>query len=204
MNATLKKFWRTTTENAIWIFYTINALFSVSDVVLLYMTTITIIGVILYYANALITLSLEPNMRHTRDSWQIILDRLWRITEANGLRLTMSISAIFYLEGQLFTNALIMTLISFILFYTYAYETMPYLPAHAVSKPQFNWGTFLRTLWSITELNVLIIVGALSLFLFVNDKTLPYTATAIGIGMVLFYRDEYRAYHMYLTTDSKE
>lgn len=194
MNNSFKKIWRGTTENAIWIFYAINTLFTVTDHILFYMTIITVVGIILYYVNAFLTMDASTIVPTARDPFGLILRKLWLITEANGVWLACGISAVFYLEGQLFIYSLIMTLLSFVLFYTYAYSTTEYVPIDFASLPPFAVRTFIKNLWAITENNILTIAATLSLLLFVTGQAFVQTAIIVGIGSLLFYINAYRAY----------
>lgn len=194
MKNSFKTIWRSTTENAIWIFYAINTLFTVTDVILFYMTIITVVGMILYYVNAFLTLDDSADTPQERDALGLVLRKLWRITEANGIWLACGISAVFYLEGQLFIYSLIMTCFSFGLFYMYAYNTIEYAPIDVASIPPFSWRTFGKNLWTITEANILTVASTFSLLLFVTGQALVQTAIIVGIGFLLFYVDAYRAY----------
>jgi hypothetical protein len=101
---------------------------------------------------------------------------------------------VFYLEGMLFIYSLIMTLLSFVLFYTYAYETTEYVPIDYASLPPFTWRTFGKNLWAITENNILTIAATISLLLFVTGEAFVQTAIIVVVGTILFYVNAYRAY----------
>jgi hypothetical protein len=194
ISSTVKKIWRSTTENAIWIFYAINTLFSVTGTALLYMTIITVVGMIIYYANAFMTLDDAVYTKSEPDSWGLFARKIWRITVANGIWLACGISVIYYLTGPLLQYSLIMTILGFGLFYMYAYETLEYVEIDYSSLPVVSWHIFGQRLWEITEANILTIGGSLSLLLYVTNKALIQTTIFVSIGMVLFYMDAYRAY----------
>lgn len=194
MNNSFKKIWQSTTENAIWIFYAINTLFTVTDNILFYMTIITVVGIILYYVNTFSTMDASAPEPTARDPLGLLLRKLWLITEANGVWLACGISAVFYLEGQLFIYSLIMTLLSFVLFYIHAYSTTEYVPIDFASLPPFTLRTFGENLRAITENNILMIASTLSLLLYVTGQAFVQTAIIVGIGSILFYVNAYRAY----------
>jgi hypothetical protein len=189
----LSRIWRSTTENAIWIFYAINTLFTVTDTILLYMTIITVVGMILYYVNAFITLedTSADEAGAQRIDWLLFLRKIWRITEANGIWLACGVSAIFYLEGMLFIYSTIMTIIGFGLFYIYAYQTTE-LYDPATMQLRHDMRTIAQNLWKITEANILTVAGTISLLLFVTGSALVSTSVFVGIGFVMFYIDAYR------------
>lgn len=193
MPNSFRKIWRSTTENAIWIFYAINTLFTVTDHILFYMTIITVVGMFLYYVNAFLTGEASSDTT-PRDSFAVVTHKLWRITEANSVWLACGISAVFYLEGQIFIYSLILTLLSFVLFYTHAYSTTEYAPINFASLPKFTWRSFGKNLWAITESNILTVAGTLSLLLFVTGQAFVHTAIIVFVGFILFYIDGYRAY----------
>jgi hypothetical protein len=189
----LSRIWRSTTENAIWIFYAINTLFTVTDTILLYMTIITVVGMILYYVNAFITLedTSADEAGAQRIDWLLFLRKIWRITEANGIWLACGVSAIFYLEGMLFIYSTIMTILGFGLFYIYAYQTTE-LYDPATMQLRHDSRTIAQNLWKITEANILTVAGTISLLLFVTGSALVSTSVFVGIGFVMFYIDAYR------------
>lgn len=159
------------------------------------MTIITFIGITLYYLNAILRHEPRTHTMPTRNSWRVMMHKLWYITQANGIYLAIGISAVFYLEGRLFINAVIMTIVGFSLFYIYAYETTPNPPYPQSDNSPFTWRTFLRSFWSITETNILFVAGAVSLLLYVTGKPLLYTAVCLAIGFVMFYRDAFATYY---------
>lgn len=193
MNASINKLWWSTTKNAIWIFYAVNMLFSVSDIMLLYLTILTGVGMAMYYINAFSTLDAVASDTQVRDSWGLFARKVWDITQANGLWLACGISAIFYLEGRLFIYSSIMTTLGFGLFYVYAYKTSTYTPLQREHVPPFSWGTFAKRLWRITEANILSIASTISLLLYVSGYALIQTAIFVSIGLILFYMHAYRS-----------
>lgn len=194
MQSPYQRIWRSTTENAIWICYAINTLFSLNGTMLWNVTTLTVIGIVLYYVHGMQRREPVNDVKPARDTWRMVAQKLWHITQANGIYLAIGISAIFYLEGRLFVNAVIMTIIGYTLFYIYAYDTIQSLPQSQSETLPFAWRPFLRNFWSITEANILFLAGALSLLLYVTGKPLFYTALYLGIGFIMFYRDALATY----------
>jgi len=212
MIRSFKQIWQRTTENAIWICYAIAMIFSMSGNEQLYMSLITVGGLLLYYYDAITSPSTpsEPFDTDTSDvptnraSFGLVVRKLWRITEANGIWLAMGISAIYYLEGPLFIYTTIMTIIGFGLFYVYAYQTLEYVPIDFSALPAFSWRTFAKNMWNITESNILTIASSLSLMLYVAGKALVLTTIFVSIGFVLFYIDAYRVYLLPTDDESPE
>lgn len=189
----LSTIWRSTTENAIWIFYAINTLFTVTDTILMYTTIITVVGMILYYVNAFLTMeeTASDEERAQGIDWLLFVRKIWRITEANGIWLACGVSAIFYLEGMLFIYSTIMTILGFGLFYIYAYQTTE-LYDPATMQLHHDMRTIAKNLWKITEANILTVAGTISLLLYVTGSALVSTSIFVGLGFVLFYVDAYR------------
>lgn len=186
--------WKSTGEHAIWIFYAINALLTVSDTTLLYLTILTALAIIVYYVNSLVikyatidALSSAP--------WQIDWHLVWRkivhITEANSIVFACGIAALSYLEDDLFVYSTILTSLGFTLHYIYSYTTVE--PHATPDTFPHSMATVLTNVWKITEQNILTVVGTASLLLYVTGQDLIETAVILGIGFVLFYIDQYKA-----------
>lgn len=186
--------WKSTGEHAIWIFYAINALLTVSDTTLLYLTIITALAIIIYYVNSLFvryrTSDIDIASRWRVD-WGIFWRKIQHITESNSIVFACGIAALSYLDGQLFINSTILTSLGFTLHYIHSYtvvepHTLPDTFPHSLAM-------VLTTIWQITEEHILTVIGTASLLLYVTGTALIETAIILGIGFVLFYVDQYKA-----------
>ena len=200
MNASVKKFWYGTILNATTIFCAIATLFSVNGTILFYLSLITAAGLILYYYEAVTT---EPQRSTESDSSAVapgsdngalIARKLWRITEANGIWIAMSVCTIYALEGTLAIITICFTVLGFALYYIYSYPTIELHIIDFAALPPFSWRTFAKNMWTITEANALTVAGSLSLLLYVSGQALMYNALFVTVGFVLFYIDAYRPY----------
>lgn len=186
--------WKSTGEHAIWIFYAINALLTVSDTTLLYLTIITALAITIYYVNSLFTKltgSTQSIPTKWTFDWRVSLHKIQHITAENGIVFACGIAALSHLDGQLFINSTILTSLGFTLHYINSYtEVEPYPQPDTFPH---DVRMIVATIWRITEQNILTVIGTSSLLLYVTGMALIETAVILGIGFVLFYIDQYKA-----------
>lgn len=186
--------WKSTSEHAIWIFYAINALLTVSDTTLLYLTIITGLAIIIYYVNFLFVRYRTSDTAMTSNwhmDWGVFWRKIQHITESNSIVFACGIAALSYLDGQLFINSTILTSLGFTLHYIHSYTVTEPHPQPATFPHTFPM--VITTIWKITEQNILTVIGASSLLLYVTGTALIETAIILSIGFVLFYIDQYKA-----------
>jgi hypothetical protein len=125
---------------------------------------------------------------------QLFATKIWRITTANALAITGGLSLLNFAEDYVYTNAIILTVISLVVFYYVSYRDFGdlELPSpDAPTKPR-SWHVFRRRVWSITLSNALWIFAGLTYIFFVVGVSMVYLTTLTLIGFVMMYIDAYR------------
>lgn len=185
--------WKSTGEHAVFIFFAINALLTVSDTTLLYLTIMTLLAILLYYVNTLFIRYREnppPPVEWDDIDWHLVLRKVQHITEANSMTFAGGIAALSYLDGTLFVYSTILTSVGFTLHYIYSYTMTKPHPQPAQFPHSLR--TVLANLWQITLKNIFTVVGTIALLLYVTGSTLVQTVVILGIGFALFYVNQYR------------
>lgn len=189
----ITQLWKSTGEHAVFIFYAINALLTVSDTTLIYLTIMTLLAILLYYFNTLFIRYREnppPPIEWDDIDWYLVLRNVQHITESNSMTFAGGIAALSYLEGTLFIYSAILTSVGFTLHYIYSYTmTKPHQRA-----PHFphSFRTMLHNIWKITKNNIFTVVGTVVLLLYVSGNTFVQTVIIIGTGFILFFVNQYR------------
>lgn len=119
------------------------------------------------------------------------LRKLWRITCANAWAITNGISLIFFVEAPVYTIALVLTIVSLLVFYVVSYKSLGELQVVTDPHP-FSWGTFGARIWKITLANILWTISGMVYLFFCSGTQLIYIALITISGSVLLYIDAYR------------
>ena len=119
------------------------------------------------------------------------LRKLWRITCANAWAITNGISLIFFVEAPVYTIALVLTIVSLLVFYVVSYKSLGELQLVTDPHP-FSWGTFGARIWKITLANILWTISGMVYLFFCSGTQLIYIALITISGSVLLYIDAYR------------
>ena len=125
---------------------------------------------------------------------QLFATKIWRITTANALAITGGLSLLNFAEDHVYTNAIILTIISLVVFYYVSYRDFGdlELPSpDALTKP-WSWHVFRRRVWNITLSNALWIFAGLTYIFFVVGVSMVYLTALTLIGFVMMYIDAYR------------
>ena len=199
MKTALRIIWQSTTENATYICTALFTLLFVSGKTLLAMGALTVLSFVLYYYGAIKANASHTSEESTPDATpafdtRLFLRKIWRITVTNAIWIAMAFAAIYWVQGVFVTYTIIVTIVSYVLYYIYAYRTMEYVEIDYSALPPFSWRTFAKNMWEITTKNILTIVSVISLVLYVAGKALFVTTILVIVGLVFFYIDAYRAY----------
>ena len=117
--------------------------------------------------------------------------KIWRITCANALALSGGLSLLIFVEKHVHTWALVMTSVSFVIFYVVAYQQFGELEP-ALADEAFSWQVFVRRITKITLVNALVIVAGVTYLLFVTGLQMCYLSLLTVVSFVLHYIDEYQ------------
>jgi predicted RND superfamily exporter protein len=125
---------------------------------------------------------------------QLFATKIWRITTANALAITGGLSLLNFAEDHVYTNAILLTVISLVVFYYASYRDFGelVLPSPDAPVKPWSWHVFLRRMWKITLGNVLWIFAGLTYIFFVVGVSMIYLTTLTLIGFVMMYIDAYR------------
>lgn len=202
MKTTLRIIWQSTTENATYICAALFTLLFVSGKTLLVMGALTLLSFVLYYYGAIKANATQASEASEESAPEekpdfdtgLFLRKLWRITVTNAIWIAMAFAAIYWVKGVFMTYTIIVTIVSYVLYYFYAYRTMEYVEIDYSALPPFSWRTFAKNMWEITAKNILTIVSVVSLVLYVAGTALFVTTILVVVGLAFFYVDAYRAY----------
>jgi predicted RND superfamily exporter protein len=125
---------------------------------------------------------------------QLFATKIWRITTANALAITGGLSLLNFAEDHVYTNAILLTVISLVVFYYASYRDFGdlELPSPDAPTKPWSWHVFRRRVWSITLSNALWIFAGLTYIFFVVGVSMVYLTALTLIGFVMMYIDAYR------------
>jgi hypothetical protein len=125
---------------------------------------------------------------------RIFFIKIWRITTANALSISGGISLLHFVDASVYWYAIMITSISFVVYFSSAYRNMGQLsfPDPAAPVPPWSLRVTLQRIWVITLNNVLGIFGGLTYLFFVLGTGVIKLTVLIVSGYILMYIDNYR------------
>ena len=133
---------------------------------------------------------------------RILAIKIWRITCADALTVCGGLSLLLFVEDSAFNLALLLTVVSLVIYYYAALRDFGELIAYP-SEP-FVWRVFFTRIWKITLANVLWIFSAITYLFFVAGIHLLLLILLTIAGFTLLYINAYRTMAIEATTSATD